>query len=207
MYLYPRYLKNESSDCCETSRVLLLGWWDKLIKFWWICDQMPLTNSQNTKTALSSQQLRYWLEIWYAAALLGIYPTHIASRREYYIWQNCKKSYLSCNLLKISDQTLGHNSYNWGAISVPPERFCSSLNFVFLFKSSIFKGERARALDILYRHLYTPPAKIGVLGPTLSEACTVVSETAFYWNLTVVYLHPDTIFLNITLLKNHLNNV
>ena len=51
----PKYLNIESSDWYETCRILLLGGWDKLIRFWLSCFKIPLqSREKDTKNAYFS---------------------------------------------------------------------------------------------------------------------------------------------------------
>ena len=85
VYLSARYLKNGWMNRYQTLRILL-GQWHKLITFWWSCNQMPPINSQNTKTAISSQPVE--ILNWYLVCSCTRYiPNTYYKQRYCYIWQ------------------------------------------------------------------------------------------------------------------------
>ena len=48
--------------------------------------------------------------------------------------------------------------------------------------------ELGRALNVMYRQLYSPPNKIVMFGPTSSPAAAACAEAAVDWNFTMVIL-------------------
>ena len=75
-----------------------------ILRFWWSCHIKCLHLTCKTQNGpFLYQQLRYWLDIWYAAAL-GIYPTHDKQKDIFSL--HCCQAVIKCLRLATKTQNV-----------------------------------------------------------------------------------------------------
>ena len=57
---------------------------------------------------------------------------------------------------------------------------------IYQFTFLSLQCEVGRAMNAMYKLLYTPPTKIMVLGPGCSLACEPLAKGSYEWNITMV---------------------